>query len=279
MRTSIALYRALLRGLPPSFRNEYGEQMVEACTEMARSRPGPRGTAALWWLLGEDLVKTIGREWKAELMSMSLVRAVAPRIVGLVAVLGALTWFVVFIGPQWNIISNGYRPNAIMLGAVLLTIGTAGQAALEWRDWSRLRRLGAATLLLSIVLLGLQAPIASGVSFDTAHESPVRGLGVYTLPLGVALLILAWGWTQTRVRAVALIPGAVLMALAITLLFPSRAGWFDLWDFVFRYAYLLVALAIVARNGYRLIGGPILRLERPTTPRVRARRTGALPHS
>ncbi len=268
-RTSIALYRALLHGLPPSFRNEYEEQMVEACAEMARTRPGPRGAAALWWLLSEDLVKTMGREWKAELMSMLLIRAFAPRTVGLVAVLGALTWFAVFLGPQWGIIGTGYRPNAIMLGAVLLTIGIASQAAIEWRDWPRVRRLGAATLLLSIVLLGLQAPIASGVSFDTSHDSPVRGLGVYTLPLGVAVLVLAWGWTQTRVRAVALMPGAVLMALAVTLLFPSQAGWFDLWDFVFRYGYLLAALVIVAWDGYRLIGGPTLRLEWPTTPGVR----------
>jgi hypothetical protein len=244
--------------------------MVDAFSELTHVRRGFLGGAALWWLLIRDLVATMIQEWKAELMSTSTLRTLAPRVAGLSAFLGALTWFVVFLGPQWGFSDQAYRPVAILLGAILLTIGLAARAVIEWAGWRPLRRLGFGALLLSFVLLGVQAPIyedvvflKEGVSFDTAQDAPVRGIGVYILPLAVAALVMAWGWAQTRVRLLALLVGMALLALAVALLFPPQARWFDIWDFVFRYAYLLAALVIAARSGYQLIGGPIIRLEWP----------------
>lgn len=263
--SGLRVYRAVLRLLPASFRREYGDLMVDAYAEMAASRSGRGRRLALWPLLVTDLLRTFAREWRDSLMSIAPLRTAAPSAVGLAMIAGAATWFAVFIGPEWGFLDHGYRPNAILLGAVLLSIGLAGHAVSAWGRWSPLRRAGEALLLASTALLGIQSTAAlhGGAMFETARTSPVGSVGVYTLPLAVALLVLAWGWTRSRHRTLASIPGVATMVLAIALLVPASTGWLAPWDFVFRYAYLLAALAIVAWHGYRHAGGPSVRLERP----------------
>ncbi|MEZ4552942.1 MAG: hypothetical protein R3B59_03470 [Dehalococcoidia bacterium] len=213
------------------------------------------------------------REWLEVIVSTLARLGLKERITGILALTGSLTWFIIFLGPQWGFLAWGYRPNAIMLGSALVSSSLVGEAIIMWSRWSVLRRIGSAALLLGVLLVGAQAPLgppfAGGVSFDTAQDAPVRGLGVYWLPIAVSLLVLAWGFGRAPRRAASLVPGFAALTLAITLLFPPQTGWFDLWDFVFRYAYLLGALVMVGWSGYQLLGGPIPEVTWHGTTRLR----------
>src|SRR5687768_13654448 len=44
---------------------------------------------------------------------------------GVSALSGAALWFVLFIGPQWGFLGQGYRPNGIAAGAALVLVGLA----------------------------------------------------------------------------------------------------------------------------------------------------------
>lgn len=57
------LYRAGLRLLPPEFRRRYGPGLEDEAVARLREAPGPAGRARAWLRLGEDLVRTLLREW------------------------------------------------------------------------------------------------------------------------------------------------------------------------------------------------------------------------
>lgn len=258
----IRLYRALLWLLPPAFRREYGEVMTDAVRELAFDASRVHGGGAFVGtgpLAFGDLAMTIGREWKDEL-SMSR-RDLLVKLAGLSAIAGAVGWFTVFIGPQWGFVPHGYRPNAIMMTSLALAIGLIAVVVRQRNSWSRLRLVGMVPLIASVIAAVIQAPGAmGGVSFDFSGSGSSRGLAVHLLPLAISLLAIEWalpGAAGFRIWvALRLIPGVLSSVLAVALLFPAQTGWFDLWDFVFRYAYVFPAVWIAIHEGYRMLGGP-----------------------
>ncbi|HUF67327.1 MAG TPA: ABC transporter permease [Longimicrobiales bacterium] len=65
VRLSLRIYRGLLRGYPPSFRQEYGDVMEATFREAvlsAHARSGTAGLAALWLRITKDLVLSATRE-------------------------------------------------------------------------------------------------------------------------------------------------------------------------------------------------------------------------
>lgn len=273
-RATETAYRALLLLLPPSFRREYGEVMLDTFRQLLREREvGRRGTLSLWWLLARDLAMTFGREWGTELLVFDW-RTLCFRLLGLAAILGAAGWFVAFIGPEWEPFGDlgwgqnglGYRPWVIVAASVLLATGLVGGVLREGARWSRTRLAGMLLLLASVLLIALQAPLPmGGVSF---FSTPPTGLGVYLLPVAVAVLAVAWarpfeGAPATPRAAMLLLRRAVALVTSVVafgLLLPVSAYWYDLWDFVVRSAFIFPALWVALSLGYRMLGGPLVKI-------------------
>jgi hypothetical protein len=111
---------------------------------------------------------------------------------GVSALSGAALWFVLFIGPQWGFLGQGYRPNGIAAGAALVLVGLALLLGADDDRWALIRRWEFLVIGATACLVGGAAvlPYFGSRSLNWAHE---LNAGWYVAIVGILGAVLCTG--------------------------------------------------------------------------------------
>src|SRR5688500_15798215 len=93
-------------------------------------------------------------------------------LAGVSALSGAALWIVLYIGPQWCFLGQGYRPNGIVAGAALVLAGLTLLLVADDGRWALIRRWEFVVIGATACLVGGAAvlPHFGSRSLNWAHE-------------------------------------------------------------------------------------------------------------
>ncbi|MBI3750770.1 MAG: hypothetical protein HY263_03805 [Chloroflexi bacterium] len=217
-RTSLRLYRALLRLYPASFRDRFGDEMVQLLGDQLRDARGD-GVGGTWAAAIRDLVVTAASERLRG--DRPIARSVvAPsrvnRLLGLTGIAGGFLLAAALIpGIPWSPVIFNLRLVLFELGAIAVILAIHRLQPVRWRRPSLLvsvPAIGANAwhLVMSVLFVNRPQPPEPDPAFRPWYALAATALWLTTAAFGLVALRLG---VVSRRSALVLTTGA---ALAIT---------------------------------------------------------------
>lgn len=208
--TAERVYRLLLHVYPRCFREEYGEEMVVAFSEMRRRRNN--GATAFWTLVVTDTVSAAGRE------RLDAIRWLATAACGLLVTTitgdAAALAYRYFYHPYFEGVAIRVLPYGLALGLVLGASIAIGQRLLFPSAERRARQwMLASAVALPVAVLFCSAAIDRAVT----GVLPIANVHPGVLDMFVLRLARPQGWSDLATQFTAMAASAIVVRALLML--------------------------------------------------------------
>ena len=221
------VYRRLLRLYPATFRDRFGDEMVQLFGDQVRdanSRGSGWGRAEIWLRTVWDLTLTASSEHRRArtvAQSLSAQPSLAMRALGLLGIIGGTLLLASFFAPfiPWDLLTYSLRLVLFNVGAIAIAVAVHRRQVSVGRTWSP---IAVAAVILAnawyivMTLLGLGRPVfpEPDPEFRQIFVYAAMALWLSDAAFGAVALRLR---TVSRVGALALTVGSALLVISLSL--------------------------------------------------------------